>query len=56
MFQVRRRDNTIVYSNESFLSARVRADHLQEVFNEHFDVYEVKQVYTTQTLEEFIKE
>ena len=52
MFEVRDRDGNTIYRNESFLACRVRAQKQADKYGKHYDVYEVKQVYTTQMLDE----
>lgn len=56
MFEVRNRHNETLYRNENLQLAKIQAEYLHDGNKKyHYDVYEVKQVWTTQTLDEAIK-
>jgi len=58
MFEIRSRDlnGMVVGKSEDLQTVKDRADDLRLKLNQHFDIYEVKQVWTTQTLADAIKE
>lgn len=57
MYEIRSRDldGKVVGQSENLQTVKEHADNLRQKLNQHFDIYEVKQVWTTQTLDEVIK-
>ena len=59
MFQVRRQtqadDSVLVFQSESFEKARQEAEAFKQTTGSQYGVYEVKQVWTTQTLDEALE-
>ena len=55
MFEVRNKCNTTISKHRTLSAAKLQADKLCDQF-QHYTVYEVKDVYTTSTLEEALKD
>lgn len=55
MFIVQNADNVDCFKSESFEAAKRVASQMKEECSENFSIIEVKQIWTTQTLDEAIK-
>lgn len=55
MFEVLNQDNIICFKTEDFKKAKEIALKMKDELGENFNIYEHKQVWTTQTLDEAIK-
>ncbi len=56
MFIVENTDGSCCFKSESFAVARKRALRMKEELGENFNIIEIKQVWTTTTLDEAMKE
>jgi len=56
MFEVLNQDNVVCFKTENFSLAKIEAQRMKEELSENFTVWEIKQVWTTQSLEEAINE
>lgn len=55
MFEVLNSDNVVVYKSNNINLAKMQAQRMREELAEQFTVWEIKQVWTTQTLDEALK-
>lgn len=56
MFEVRNRNSILVYQSGEFSRAKEYAKELAKEFDEPFDIFEIKQVWTTETSDEVLKD
>ena len=58
MYEVRSRNlgHDIVAMSEDLLMAKIKAEDKRRATGQHYDIYEVKQVWTTQTVNDLINE
>jgi hypothetical protein len=55
MFEVLNADNVVCFKTEAFAIAKAQAEKMKADLGENFTVWEIKQVYVTQTLDEALK-
>lgn len=55
MFIVQNTDNVDCFKSESFVTAKEVAERMKVECGENFSIIQIKQVWTTQTLDEAIK-
>lgn len=58
MYEIRSRElnGRVVGKSENFDVVKGQAERLKKDLNQEFDIYKVEQVWTTQTLDEAMKE